>query len=252
MSLFSRSSKPSWETSDPRRRSEAVASADASAIAAQLPELARNDPDAGVRCAAVRRLEDLALISDRMRNDSGTQVREVARERLKQLYGGEVLGLAERERVLRVEEDAELLAWVAANAPQAPLRRLALERCNRPGFIVERCMRDPDVALRLWLLERIDALPALQRIADAVRTSDKQLSRRARERIHEQKLALGDPATLRERVLAICEELDALRRNRPDDTAARADASDSAAGPPGGEIATVAPSANAPSQATSL
>lgn len=211
MSLFSLFRKPAWEHRDPDRRAAAVASQTHPDLVARLPELARQDPDAPVRLAALRRIDDLSLLGDRMRNDADAGVRSLARQRYLHHLLDPALVLAERERVLAVEEDAEILAAVAQQAPEAALRRLGLERSTRPGLLAERCVKDPDPQLRQWLLERIDDLAVLERIAERARKTDKRLARRARERIQAARLAAGDPEAVQARALAICEVLDALR-----------------------------------------
>lgn len=212
VSLFSLFRKPAWEHRDPARRAAAVASANDPELLARLPELVRHDAEPGVRLAALRRIDDLSLLGDRMRNDADANMRTVARQRYLHHLLDPGLALGERERVIAVEDDAEILATIAQQAPEAALRRLALERVNRPGLIAERCIKDPDASLRQWLLDRIDDLPTLERIAERARKGDKRLARKARERVQSARLASGDPDALRERALALCEELDALRR----------------------------------------
>ncbi|HET9485362.1 MAG TPA: hypothetical protein VFO79_15480, partial [Xanthomonadales bacterium] len=217
--------KPAWEGRDPVERARAVATETAPELVARLPDLARLDPDAQVRRAAVRRLHDLALLADRMRLDTDAGVRDAARGRLDALLTDrtQLAPLAERIRLMRVEEDADLLVRVAEAAPEAELRRVALERIERPGLIAERCQKDPDLDVRLWLLGRIESPSMLERIAEATRRGDKHLSRAARDRLDALKLAAGDPDTVKRRALAMCETLDALRRTRPADTAAQLD-----------------------------
>lgn len=221
MNLFSLLRKPAWEHKDAVRRAAAIAGEDHPDLIARLPELARTDPEPTVRLAAVRRIDDLSLLGDRSRNDDAAAVREAARQRFVQRLLDARVPEAERERVLAVEEDSEILATVAQQAPEATLRRLALERVQRPGLLAERCVTDPDPALRRWLLDRIEDIPTLERIAERARKSDKLLSRSARERAQAARLAAGDPVATAERALAICEELDVLRRRVAADAAAR-------------------------------
>jgi len=216
--------KPEWEQRDASRRATAVASSNHPDLLARLPDIARSDVDAKVRGAAVRRLDDLALLGDRMRNDSDGELRTAARQRYLQRLLGTTVAYTERERVLQVEDDAEVLIAVAERAPEAALRRLALERLARPGLDAERCVKDPDPALRQWLLERISEVAVLERIAERVRKTDKLLTRLARERAQQLKLASGDPVAINARALAICEELDNLRRTVASDASSRQDA----------------------------
>ncbi|MCB1568152.1 MAG: hypothetical protein KDI69_04960, partial [Xanthomonadales bacterium] len=216
--------KPEWEQRDASRRAAAVTRLNHPDLLARLPDIARSDVDAKVRGAAVRRLDDLALLRDRMRNDSDGEVRRAARQRYLQRLLEVSVAPAERERVLQVEDDADVLAAVAERAPEPALRRLALERLVRPGLEAERCVKDPDPALRQWLLERISDVAVLERIAERVRKTDKLLTRLARERAQQLKLASGDPVAINARALAICEELDNLRRTVASDASSRQEA----------------------------
>lgn len=223
MKFLDRLRKPEWDSRDPERRARAVAEAPEAELASRLVDFARSDDSALVRRAAVRRLRDLALLGDRLRTDSDEGVRAAARERLKAvLVDASLASVAERERVLAVEDDADLLAHAASRAPEAGVRRAALERITRPALLLERCQKDPDIELRLWLLGRIESPAALERLADAARLGDKRLARAARDRLQALRIAARDPATLKARALAICDELDALRRELPTDAAARA------------------------------
>src|SRR5688500_182930 len=106
--------KPAWEGRDPVERARAVATDTSPELLAKLPDLARLDPDVQVRRAAARRLTDLALLADRMRLDTDAGVRDAARGRLDALLTdpAQVAPLAERLRLMRVEEDADLLVRV--------------------------------------------------------------------------------------------------------------------------------------------
>ncbi|HET7843330.1 MAG TPA: hypothetical protein VFL14_04220 [Xanthomonadales bacterium] len=222
MKFLDRLRKPEWDSRDAERRARAVTDATDEELGTRLADFARQDDSPLVRRAAVRRLRDLALLGDRMRNDLDDGVRAAARERLKAvLVDASLASVAERERVLAVEDDADILAHAAARAPEAAVRRAALERVARPALLLERCQKDPDVELRLWLLGRIDSPAALERLADAARLGDKRLARAARDRLLALRIAARDPATLKSRAFAICDELDALRRELPADAAAR-------------------------------
>ena len=61
----------------------------------------------------------------------------------------------------------------------------------------------------------------LERIAERVRKTDKLLTRLARERAQQLKLKSGDPVAINARALAICEELDSLRRSVASDAVTR-------------------------------
>ncbi len=208
LSFFSR---PAWESRDPATRAHAVAGAESPELIAKLPDLARLDESAEVRRAAVQRVDDLSLLADRSRLDTDSGVRAVARARLEKfLCDGVAERLAQRERQLRVLEDSALIEAVAIQARDAATRRAALERIDRAGLIGERCLADPDGAIRLWLLGRIDNVKTLARIAGDARKSDKRLAQAARERLEATQLATGDGAAVSARLTALCAELEAL------------------------------------------
>lgn len=207
LSFFSR---PAWESRDPATRAQAVAGAESPELIAKLPDLARLDDSAEVRRAAVQRVDDLSLLADRARLDGDAEVRAAARARLEKfLCDGVAERLAQRERQLRVLEDNALIETVATTARDAATRRAALERIERAGLLGERCLADPDAAIRLWLLGRIDNARTLARIATEARKSDKRLAQAARDRVDAIELATGG-AAVSARLIAICVELEAL------------------------------------------
>jgi len=221
MSLFSLLQKPAWQHRDPERRAAAVASDRDPELLARLPAIARGDAVSSVRLAALRRIDDLETLAERARSEPDEAVRAVAKQRFLQRLLDASVPLAERQRILADETDAELIAQIAQQAPEASLRKFGLERLNKPSLVAERALRDPDPEIRFWLLGRITDLATLERIAERARKTDKALSREAREKAFALRLASGDLDATRERALAICDELDALRRERPDGWEAR-------------------------------
>jgi DNA repair protein SbcC/Rad50 len=221
MSLFDRLRRPAWEHKDADQRRRAVQSDDDPRLQAALPGLAESDPDATVRSAALRRLDDPLLLARRLAAESDPLAVAAARERLRTVLAAPGLAPAQGLEALAMIDDAELIGAVATGAAASELRRAALERVQRPGFVFERCLADPDPALRRWLLERIDSPEALQRLAEAARRRDKTLARAARERCEALQLAAGDPATLARSAGALCDRLQRLAADLPADRDAR-------------------------------
>ena len=224
MSIFSWMSRPAWQSRDTTKRADAVASGREAALIAELPQLVRNDPEASVRRAALERIDDLTLVADRMSNDADAGVRERARTRLVDLLAGKA-PVAERRRALGLVEDQGLLEQIAKRAPEVELRRAALERCKRVGFIAERVLEDADADLRIELLTRVEQTPTLERLAQQARTKDKRLFRAIRERLDAGKLAAGENDTLLAHAESLCVALEThLRRPGADAAAALAKA----------------------------
>lgn len=217
MKLFRLLRKPDWESTDATLRLRAVQSSQDPALLQRLSEFAQRDPAPAVRRAALLRLDDPALLARRLRGEHAAEVIEAARHRLAQIIADASRDEAERVALLDQANDAELVAHAALHAPEPSLRLAALARTSRAGFLVERCVGDPAHAVRMALLDRFDEPETLDRIADLARRSDKQLSRTARERAASLRLAAGDPASIRAHALALCEQLDQLARQLPDD-----------------------------------
>lgn len=204
MSIFSWLSRPAWQSRDASRRVDAVSSGRQPELLAELPQILRGDPDLRVRRAALERIDDLTLIADRMSNDIEASMRERARTRLLDLLTGGGAPLAERLRALGLVEEPAMLEHVARRAPEAELRRAALERCKRQGFLAERLVEDSDVELRLALLARIEQPATLERVAQQARTRDKRLYRAIRERLDAGQLEAGAQDALLARAQALC------------------------------------------------
>ncbi len=217
MKLFGLLRKPDWENKDAAVRLRAVQSSHAEALLALLPELSQRDPDAEVRIAALRRVDDLPLLARRLRGENEVRVANAARERLLERLCASDQPLNARLAALGDVLDVELIAAVAERAPESALRRTALEKINRPGLLFDRCVQDPDPAIRRWLLTRIDSPEALTRLVEAARKRDKSLSRAARERLESMQLAVGDPQALAQRALQLCDQLERLARELPAD-----------------------------------
>lgn len=221
MKLFSMFSRPAWESADADKRARAVATLADAALIERLPDIVRHDADAKVRLAAVKRIDDLSLLGDRARLDLSPDVRDAAGARLRHLLLDPKVALESRIRIVRVMENNPLLELLATEALETDLRACALERIRRVPFLADRCVKDPDLRLRLSLLDRIDDAAQLERIAERARKTDKQLSRLARERLQAALLATGDTAAIEARASDICAQLDALLRTRGPDAAER-------------------------------
>ncbi len=216
MKLFGLLRKPDWEHKNAALRLRAVQSSQDPQLLAKLAELVQTDPDPGVRAAALRRIDDPALLERRLRGEHDASVAAAARKRLIDVLCSSTVMLDAGSAALLQTHDAELLTRVAEDSPLPALRKLALERCGRPALFIQRCIHDPDPALRLWLLDRIDAPDALQKIADAARKRDKRLTRAARDKLEALQLAADDGPALIKRVLSLCDQLGRLGRELPD------------------------------------
>lgn len=213
---------PDWRSKDVDMRLRAVASDNDPELQQQLSLIAREDTDARVRLAALKRLDDPRRYLEAARDDADESLRRQALDlALRQLSGERSSSLDLAQRVLLIEEirqPGELEA-LARTAREAALRRAALARVSRIQVLVEAAIGDGDPTLRLEALSRVDDPAMLQKIADATRKSDKRVHRAAMERIDQARLAADDPDAKRNHGERICAQAEALMRRPAGDLA---------------------------------
>ena len=205
--------KPKWQHKDAEVRRAAVAQLHDAELEAALPQILRNDADAGVRLAALRRLDEYELWRERSTADADGTLRGVART----AYVQRLMGAATKtvptldRRIAELDTlSGEELEQLATSATDTPLRAAALERVRRPSLLVERAVSDPEPGLRLTALERINDLDALARVVERTRKTDKTVSRLAREKLEALRIAAGDADAIALRARQLCERSEAL------------------------------------------
>ena len=205
--------KPRWQAKEPAVRRAGVAGDDDAELLASLAGIARQDPDPGVRSAAMKRLADPAVTQRVAQEDADPGVRADARRLWFDLLAGthaQSPSPVECTRLLRAQDDAALIEHVARSAADQRLRAAALERVTRTALLAERVAADPAFELRLAALQRIDDESLLERLAERTRKTDKRISRHAKERADSLRIARGDSSAVEMRARALCERLERL------------------------------------------
>lgn len=237
MGFFDRfKSQPRWKHADPAVR---IAAVDALPDEDQelLLQIAREDEDAGVRRAAVAKLNDPGALAHIARVDADESVRGVARDlsmALAQDATDESLGMqalqgvleprdlvvvarsAELEPVARAALDrlaeAKHVSTVARQATHASVRLAAVERLTDPGDLLNVAIKTEHRDVGLLALERVgterDVLETI-----AVRARSKVVQRRARASMHALVEAEAPPVPSQpaaQRRIQLCDVLDAL------------------------------------------
>ncbi|HSX63036.1 MAG TPA: DUF349 domain-containing protein [Tahibacter sp.] len=204
--------KPRWQSKDVATRRGAVAELNDAELVAALPTIARNDADAGVRLAALRRLNHYEAWRERSTADPDSSVRDTARAAYVAMLTGSSAGLPPLER--RIAEldtlSGEEIERVATQGSDPALRSAALERATRPSLLADVAANDADPKLRLVALSRISDIDALARVAERTRKTDKVVSRLARDRAEAARIAAGDAGAIEQRARQLCERIDAL------------------------------------------
>lgn len=212
--------KPKWQDKDAAIRRIAVGEENDPDLIAALPELARTDPDAQVRLAVLKRVNDYELWRERSTGDADPALRRAARiAYLQQLCADLPGGPALARRIAELETLSESeLEQVATSASWRELRADALKRLKKPSLLLDRALNDSDATLRLEALQRIDDVALLDRAAERARKTDKVISRRAKELADSLRVGRGDSTAIMERARRLCERIETLMRTSARDT----------------------------------
>ena len=206
--ILSRFLKPKWQHTDPMTRQQAVQGLETTDPT--LGELAQQDPDPAVRCAALERLSDLDLLRRLAREDTDAGVQTAAKTRYYALLAGKTAdspALAERLKRLQSAMNADLADYLLRHASEPELRLAALEQVDAELTLTEIAQQDSHPEVRLAAMERVRNPELLDQIARESRNRDKRLYRRTRERL-DALVAEQVGAAHRER---LCAEMENLR-----------------------------------------
>jgi len=215
MSLRERLFKPDWQHSDAERRARAVRESNDPDLLAALPRLARDDPDAVVRLAALRRVDDPTAIEHCRRRDTDQAVRQHAEKQTVDLLvrseDCEHTKLARQVLEAQPPLASASIERMAIQANLPEVRELALAQIERAGCLGDRVLADPDRGIRERTLQRITQRSTLERVGKQLRRRDKALFQAAQQR-----LAELDPkrrkAAGRDDARVLCEHAEALAR----------------------------------------
>lgn len=156
-----RPARPPWEHPDPEVRAEGVRALRAE-DAGLLATILKDDPDVTVRKAALRKIDDVALLIDVAGSDAS--LREEAADILLRLASES----SDAARALRAAErvsEARHLVTLARGARAAPVREWALAKIldERTLALIAKTAEDPK--LRLQALERVTGKDARADVA---------------------------------------------------------------------------------------
>lgn len=175
MSFKERLFGPPWESKDADARARAVAGSTDPRLPEKLAAIAAEDPDAGVRIAALRRMADESAWLRARGTDSDHRIRAAADHFLLRAVCEQPAGdlLEDRLAWLGALDTSDALRRVAAHASDAEMRAAALERINSPGFLGDCVVSEPDDAIAERVLGRLEQVSTLKRIADQLRKRHK-------------------------------------------------------------------------------
>ncbi|MGM0982800.1 MAG: DUF349 domain-containing protein [Pseudomonadota bacterium] len=205
--LLRRLFAPRWKHPDPEVRRQAVArlapSRDDQRRA--LEQLAL-DPDPGVRQAALVHLEDPEHLLTLYQNGEASPE---LRQQLVALLAGRrgQHDLTTRTALVERIEDPELLNELALQGDNQQLRFAALARLEREEDLIRQACDNGIAAVRHAAAARVESETGLSRLAHEARR-DRQVARKARERLNRLKADAASLAAARERREALLEKLE--------------------------------------------
>jgi hypothetical protein len=173
-------SKPEWQSPDAAVRAEAVLRLPTGDETVLL--LARGDEDARVRRAAVKKIQDVAVLSELAEKDADESVREEAALHLVAAAIHTHVPAAAAAALAGLRE-VRHLATVAKTAARTDVGRLAISRIDDPRALASIVREAEDPATRLEALARIQDGSTLQALA--LKSDVKAVAVAAVERIHE-------------------------------------------------------------------
>lgn len=204
--------RPAWKHRKPEIRKQAVQQMSAYARSLLL-EVARDDPDPDVRCAAITRLVNLSDLQGFF-DAQPTSIRACARQRFTELLcGKDPAGpsLDECRRTLDQCNDEPLIELLARQAVDPALRRHAILQLEREAVLGDIALTDAAVENRVAAAERLNKTSTLRRVAKLSRNKDKRVFRVVRAKLD----ALREQEELPKRMRAEAERLlDELARVR--------------------------------------
>jgi len=203
--------KPKWQSSNVDTRLESVSTDQTPELINSLLEIAGNDEDKRVRCAAIKRLHQLENILKLHGSESDPEVKQLLEDRIRQLASSSHESrppLEFRMQVIETTKDRDLIEHIAGHAPEAQLRRAALARVERQGVLGDCCIKDSDPENRDFAASRITQHTTLKRVMETLRKTDKVLYAKLQERLHEEMLEKAEPGAVQIEATRICTALE--------------------------------------------
>ena len=228
--------KPQWESRQADKRLQSVRSEQQSDFWQALPGIIQNDLDYRVRLAALERLLSIKAkdpmlrfefvyalleannsksITDKEQADAAEAFLSKIRQYLQQAFANLSIDSNTTTTYLRQYGDPQLRDKLAAKAKAPSVRRAAIELISANGKLGDLALTETDAKLRQLAVSKIDKKSTLERVAKALRTTDKKLYHAITERLLDFQNPLTDGLTDADQhhAQAICRQLEEQIKN---------------------------------------
>lgn len=215
--IFSPFTREKWQSKNTDVRKKAVQELPVSDQEI-LADIAMNDPEEAIRAIAANKLSDLDLLQTIIMKGTNGTVKEAAQTRMFQLLSGMKHPVPEfhiREEMIRGSRNPALLEFIAANADQASLREIAINKISRDPLLGDIALTDENAKVRQLAAQHIAKRSTLERVAKQSRRKDKRVYKIVKTKLDRIIEDEERPARLATEVVEICDKLEKLKkRNR--------------------------------------
>ncbi len=211
---------PSWQHRDANTRAEAVARLLDEKLLAELPSIARSDPDARVRHAAIQRITRIETLNECRLQDNELANQQLARERLIQalchLSKDDIAKSAQTvvSSLLDDQLPSKHIEALASQAQHKQIRLAALKYIKRAGFLGDRVLAESDTELQQQALAQIEQVSTLERIAKSLRKTNKKLYHQVLQKLEKLQPVKTGARLDDEQALRLCQQLEVLARGQ--------------------------------------
>ncbi len=199
--------KPKWQHKNAAIRLQAVTTEQHPQFFDCLLDIAGQDEDPQIRCAAIKRLHQLENILQLHAKETDLAASTLLATRIFQLAisSADDRPLLElRVQVANTTTDRKLIEQLAQHAPEAELRRAAIARIERQGLLGDCSISDDNAQNRRYAASRISQQTTLKRVIAALRKKDKVLYTELQQRLQQELLQRSDPGAVQAEALRIC------------------------------------------------
>ncbi len=208
MSILNIFKKPNWKNKDASIRAQAVTHDTSPELKAQLNNISQNDESELVRTAALRRLDDYALLSKIAENDSHKTVKTAAykiiQDWIKNTQDDAQLA------IIRQTTDVKTIEMAANQSSNKAIREFCINKIEKQGLLGDLLVTEKDKELRQLLVSKITKPATLKRIAKLIKNKDKTSFKSIQTKLE------GDSdnaKVVHKKALDLCEQMEKLIHN---------------------------------------
>lgn len=208
MSILNIFKKPNWKNKDASIRAQAVSHDTSPELKAQLSNISQNDDSELVRTAALRRLDDYALLAKIAENDSHKTVKSAAYKIIQDWIKNKQ---DEKQlTILKQISDIKTIEMAASHSKNNGIREFCINKIEKQGLLGDLLVEEKDLKLRQLLVNKITKPATLKRIAKLIKNKDKTSFKTIQEKLE------GDSDNtkiIHKKALDLCEKMEKLIHN---------------------------------------